>query len=140
MIWQTVVFSGAMLGAGCPGGGGGTYCRPARPEEMPAARQWDVMPVETPGEASAEGFLVSVDSQPSGATVFMNGEEVGRTPVHLTVPAGDLHLRVESEGYAVAEQTFPVDQDLDARVTMITPEEAADDEVCEHRGRGFVLA
>ncbi len=155
IIWRSVVVGGAMLGvAGCPfgGGGGGQVCRPARAEEMPRSPMWDVQPATTPlaeqpipedGEMPTEdvSYAVMVVSEPSGARVFMNDTLVGETPLRVDVPGGEVALRVELEGYATAPHTMPVDQDLEAHVQLVTVEEAnRPTEVCEHRGRGFVVA
>jgi hypothetical protein len=57
----------------------------------------------------AESTLVR--SYPPGATVSLNGEQKGITPIVLTVPEsqfghGDFRVRVEHEGYESAERTL----------------------------------
>lgn len=160
IIWQSVVVGGAMLGvAGCPlgGGGGGRVCRPARAEEMPRSPMWDVQPATTPlaeqpvpeEEAEAEGgmpiadleYAVMLTSEPSGAQVFVNDTLFGVTPLMVQLQGGEVAVRVELEGYATAPHTMPIDQHLVAHVQLVTVEEASrPTEVCEHRGRGFVVA
>jgi hypothetical protein len=49
--------------------------------------------------------LVSVTSQPSGATVFINGNRAGTTPTVLTVMGfSNLKLEIKKTGYAPVEQ------------------------------------
>lgn len=52
--------------------------------------------------AAKIGFSLLVDSKPSGATVFVDGTEVGRTPALLNLhctPGIDVDVRVERAGY-----------------------------------------
>jgi hypothetical protein len=52
--------------------------------------------------------LFQVDSEPAGATVWLDGEQVGVTPLDLTdVPLGEHQVRVALDGYA--EVFRPVD-------------------------------
>jgi hypothetical protein len=143
VIWRTVVYAGAMLATnpGCPSGGTRTVCHPASAEEMPRSPQWDLRPAETPSESSAEGFTVMVESEPPGAQIFVGDELVGVAPVQFQVAIDTVNVRAELEGYASAPTRITPTQDLDARVTMVTEEEAnRPAEVCEHVGRGFVLS
>jgi len=126
---------------GCFGGGGGTVCRPVSAEEMPRSPTWELLPAESPSEPIPDAFAVMVMSEPSGARVFLDDRALGETPLRVALPAGPVSLRAELDGYAVATHSFDLDQDLDARVTMVTEEEASRPaEICEHRGRGFVVA
>src|SRR3972149_1207295 len=57
--------------------------------------------------APAEGLLV--ETSPPGATVWLNGEEVGVSPLIVnSAPDGKLDLRVAKKGFLPAEQTFDV--------------------------------
>jgi hypothetical protein len=70
------------------------------PRMAPAAR-----PTETPraAETGSSGRFTGdlhVESRPPGATVFMDGKQVGTTPLSLrAVPAGSHALRIEYDGY-----------------------------------------
>jgi hypothetical protein len=71
---------------------------PARPASSPAGMS---------------GVLI-VDSRPPGAKVFLNGREVGSTPLELpAVPAGEHALHLELEGYrrwATAVRIVPAER------------------------------
>jgi hypothetical protein len=41
---------------------------------------------------------------PAGSTVHVNGETKGRTPLNLSVPAGQYQVRVERDGYSPLQQ------------------------------------
>lgn len=144
IIWNTVVYAGAMLAVpGCFGGGGSrVVCRPATAEEMPRSPSWEVMPASAPPTGEVDTvFTVTIVSEPPGANVYIDQELVGQTPMQLEREEGPVNLRLELEGYASAPHTQQVDQFLDAKVTMVTEEEAnRPTEVCNHVGRGFVLA
>lgn len=50
--------------------------------------------------------LLTVTSRPTGARVFVNGDEVGETPFQGELPAGICDLRIELEGYVGVDQTI----------------------------------
>jgi len=55
----------------------------------------------------AEGWRI--ETAPPGATVWLNGEEVGVSPLTLgTVPEGKVDLRLAKTGFLPTEQTFHV--------------------------------
>ena len=55
----------------------------------------------SPAEAPTAGTLMVI-SQPSGATVYVNDDQVGRTPVTLaSIPPGAYQVRVELEDHPV---------------------------------------
>jgi TonB family protein len=61
------------------------------PETALAPLHFSLQPVEAPG---------SVTSQPSGATVVLDGREAGKTPLHdLRLTPGPHDVRVEAAGY-----------------------------------------
>jgi hypothetical protein len=58
-----------------------------------------------------EVALVQVDSEPAGATIFVDRPELGeygRTPRLLALPAGEHRVWIQREGYRQAEQTVTV--------------------------------
>ncbi len=96
--------------------------RPARALEVALTRA-DAAPASgraAPGGAAAAttGSLL-IESRPSGARAFVDGVEVGRTPV--TVPraaAGSRAVRIELPGYLVVATTARVEPGARARVAV----------------------
>ncbi len=60
--------------------------------------------------ASADGRAsVKIESQPSGATVYVNNAQRGRTPINVIgLNPGRIRVRLEMSGYAPVEQTLSV--------------------------------
>lgn len=98
--------------------------RAARPPAAAASK-----PVETPPPAAAptpaagtrpaggQGALV-VDSRPAGARVFVDGRQVGVTPLQLdSVDAGSHAVRLELEGFGPWATTVQVVRGQRARVS-----------------------
>ena len=57
--------------------------------------------------------MILVTSEPSGATVYLNDKECGKTPVEIKVDKGDIGeappvniVKVEKEGYDTATKTL----------------------------------
>jgi hypothetical protein len=74
-----------------------TEQRPSRTLEidlLPLARSVGTAEAASP----TDGSLV-VDSRPAGASVFVDGREVGVTPLVIRVPAGQRGVRLERDGY-----------------------------------------
>lgn len=60
-----------------------------------------------------------VGSTPEGATVFIDGEKRGVTPLSLAdVPVGTHRLRLEQVGFVALEQDLVVEKDGDVRVAL----------------------
>lgn len=74
------------------------------PQESPAP---PASPEPAPEPEPARGTLV-ISSQPDGATVVLDGEEVGTTPLSLDYPEGTYQLRVQQEGYRTYASTVEV--------------------------------
>ena len=80
-----------------------------------APRSGSVFPIQTPYRRGFRG-VISVDTGPVGAHVFVDGHYVGVTPVVWDVAVGSHVVRIEREGYerwsgavqAVAEKTVNV--------------------------------
>jgi len=62
----------------------------------------------TPGYAQ-----INVDSEPMGATVYINDERKGTTPYSAQVPPGVYDIKVEKEGYKVKEIRANVGEVID---------------------------
>lgn len=72
--------------------------------------------------ASSLSGTISVQSNISGAQVFVDGKEAGKAPVNVSVPAGDHQVSVRAEGYSVAEETVKVAANSTATVKLdLTP-------------------
>lgn len=60
-----------------------------------------------------------VRSNPAAATVTLNGEEIGVTPVEVRKPAGPYTMRVSREGYETVERKLELrDKDLDFELIL----------------------
>ncbi len=64
-------------------------------------------PADTADVADSIGSLL-VESRPPGASVLVDGEVVGVTPVAVPVPSGPHRVRMEREGYQVWSTTVEV--------------------------------
>jgi tetratricopeptide (TPR) repeat protein len=72
---------------------------------------------------------LTVTSKPDGARVFVDGREIGTTPLKTTVPAGHHYLAVEADGHerhasefdATAEAPFEREIVLLARAATVAP-------------------
>ncbi len=73
----------------------------------------------------AYGYL-KLTSEPSGATVAVNGQRVGTTPWQSSekMPKGTVEVRVQLNNYAVAQQTFTVQGNgqVEAHHIKLTPQ------------------
>ncbi len=95
--------------------------RPARALEVTLARAGSAAPAAAApgGAATATTGSLLVESRPSGARVFVDGVDAGRTP--LTVPAvavGSRAIRIELPGYLVVSTTARVEPAVRARVAV----------------------
>lgn len=83
-----------------------TANEPAEPKEEPvAAEEVDAGLAEEPGEEAAETVQFSVKTEPSGATVFVDDEPIGETPLETEIPRSEdvVLLRFEKEKYESQE-------------------------------------
>jgi hypothetical protein len=72
-------------------------------------------------ESPSTGRLV-VESDPSGATVQLNGESAGTTPLDLgEVPLGTHQIRLERAGYEPVQQTVQVRAEEPGRLSATLP-------------------
>lgn len=129
-----------LLLAGLVGGGYYLMTRPT-PEPLPPT---DESPVDQPSEqtppqtqpvveqqppAAATGSL-DVSSTPPGATVTINGEVAGTTPVTRSgLAAGMYAIRIELKGYAPVEEMRELLADMSAPVQVqvtLKPEQSAE--------------
>ena len=79
-------------------------------------------PPATPATPAPTPVVVVVESVPPGALVFntATNSAVGVTPLHVELPreVGDATFELRLEGYEIARQTFPRDEDVRLRVTL----------------------
>jgi hypothetical protein len=52
--------------------------------------------------------VINIDSDPSGAIVWLDGIKLGETPVSRFYPAGQYELRLEKNGYVDVEQAIKI--------------------------------
>ncbi|MCB9593282.1 MAG: PEGA domain-containing protein [Sandaracinaceae bacterium] len=78
-----------------------------RPEPAaPVAIEPEALPVEVPAAAPEPAeVLITLATDPPGAVVFVDGEEVGRSPVRIAAPPEGEHraVRLWMDGYATRE-------------------------------------
>lgn len=90
-------FARSGLTGGSPGGAGSASASPS-PEQAVAPR--------------ADKGSLKVASQPSGAKVLLDGEEIGKTPVRKPLAAGSYFVTLELPGYAPATRQVAVELEL----------------------------
>lgn len=144
IIWKTVVAAGAMLGTpACGGKGKG----PTTPDQ--GAIEMKPMPTEVEAPvagtvadpATAEAMVV-IETEPAGATITIDGKEVGVSPLTLTLPVGaPVEVQATLDGYLDKSTTVTPDP---GRQTIVQYTLAAKERprATSSRpiGRGFVLA
>ena len=97
---------------------------PEAPAAAPAAPSAaPVRPAAVPAETStpavtATGTLI-VNSRPSGATVFVDGEERGRAQIEIELPVGAHRLRLELAGHVTSERDAEVSATQKATVDIV---------------------
>ncbi len=62
----------------------------------------------------------SVDSDPSGASIFINGNEVGKTPLKTKAKEGlSVTIRLEKENYTPWEKTIVIKEDEEVEAELV---------------------
>jgi hypothetical protein len=75
-------------------------------------------PAKDPVEVPQFIGVLAIESQPAGATVFVNQQPVGETPVRLgALPVGSQTVRIEREGYERWTTVVLVSADKETRVS-----------------------
>lgn len=80
-----------------------------------------VLPKATPGEAPASTeVMIKVVSEPAGATLLVDGQEKGPTPIELKLPKGNtqVELTLRREGYDDAVEKITPDESQRFRVSL----------------------
>lgn len=78
------------------------------PQPAPAA---ETPPVHTEPETPAEVVTTGtakLDSSPSGASITINGNRQGATPLQLNLPAGSYEVQWQLEGYQTAKEILEI--------------------------------
>lgn len=72
-----------------------------------------------------EGGLVVLDSEPSNARIWVNGEDAGTTSERLRLETGEHNIDMYRDGYRSWEKSFnvPEGQVIDAEYPILIPEE-----------------
>jgi hypothetical protein len=88
--------------------------------ESAAPQRAPVRQAAAPARLAGYRGGLQIDSDPDGARVFVDGEEVGVTPVHVKdLPVGSRVVRVEAEGYATWTTAARVVANQRARVSAV---------------------
>lgn len=105
--WKLVAAAAVVLAvgafAGLPLVTGGT--EPAAAEAAPAAPR----PVEPPPVSAGSGGALHIETQPSGAAVLLDGEDVGRTPLKLEDVKPGRHSVTLSTDSATVKRTVRIE-------------------------------
>ncbi len=83
---------------------------------------------------------LEVESDVGGATIFVNDEAVGRSPLAepLRVPSGTVRIRLEAAGHGMVERLIEVSARGQAKATIaFVPERTPGGSVVETPARGF---
>lgn len=86
--------------------------RPADSGQVQAPQIIEDVPVIT--EPDPNSFALAISSEPSGARVFLDGKELGITPLNhhfLDGVQSSHHIRVEMEGFVVASRELTQDEE-----------------------------
>ena len=59
-------------------------------------------------EAKIEKGTLSVKSDPSGAAVFLKGEDIGKTPLEKALPPGEHKIQIKLDGYEDEERSADI--------------------------------
>ncbi len=104
----------------------GTAPAPAPPAPASAPRQAAPTPAPAPAPATAVGNLL-VRTSPDGATVFIDGDRRGVTPLTVQkLPLGTRRVRVQRDGFTTEERQVALtrsrpSRSLDLRLTRTEP-------------------
>jgi hypothetical protein len=63
-------------------------------------------------ETSPQLFTMSIDTEPEGANIFVDGEPLGISPQKKQYPSGTYKIRLEKEGYETKEMEIALDSDI----------------------------
>jgi len=63
-------------------------------------------------------FKISLQTEPQGADVFLDGSPIGQAPLTISVDAGSHKLRFDSEGYAPWEESLNITENGTIRRTL----------------------
>lgn len=70
--------------------------------------------------------LILINTDPTGAEVFLGSKSLGRSPVAKNIAPGSYSLRIEKEGYQPHEESIDVDKEFEKTYTL-TAEKAIPD-------------
>jgi serine/threonine-protein kinase len=79
------------------------------PTDLPIPKDRDTKDQKVP-EASVETALLTIESDPADAEVFINGTLKGRTPLKLTLPLGKQEVRMQLQDYYNWEAQIDLDK------------------------------
>src|SRR5262249_28452883 len=96
---------------------------PAPPPAPPPIVQASPPPPPPPPPPSSTGVEIAVESNPSG-TVFVDGKQVGHSPLSVHLQGEHAHVEIRRPGYATLAQDLVLDRDQRLVVTL-TPQKRA---------------
>ncbi len=76
-------------------------------QASPQPSRPNLAPVNSP--VTPTSYPISIDSSPSGATVYVNREPRGTTPLSLNLKQGSYGIKIVKEGYKVFYPERPID-------------------------------
>ena len=98
---------------------------PAAPPTRPTPRATATATPRPSTPASAGTGVVEITAGVDGATVFVDGREVGAAPQQVDLGAGSHRVRVEKEGFLVFEREVHVipgrTREIEARLDVVPP-------------------
>jgi hypothetical protein len=96
----------------------GEAAAPSRALDAGPRIDYEVTPVEVPSKP--EIVTISIDTMPSGATVIVDGDERGVTPLDVRVAKSDKALTVtlKNAGYVPMAQQVVPDKDVRMSVSL----------------------
>jgi len=73
------------------------------------------------------GFKLSIKTDPGQATVFVDDQSVGMSPIDRTVLPGSHRIKIEKSGYKPVEEDVNIQADFDKTYQLVQEETAAPD-------------
>lgn len=68
-----------------------------------------------------QNYNLSISSNPSNASVYINNSYYGKTPMNITLMEGNYNLEIEKSGYDNYTETINLNRDVSRNITL-TPE------------------
>ncbi len=69
-------------------------------------------------ESITQKYSLIVNSSPSGANVYIDNNNVGQSPIRISVDQGTHTLRLEKQGYQTHEETININSDMSRSIAL----------------------